>query len=161
MFNLRPIRYNAIVEYQDLYGIRKEVSYSIFALDDEDARNITLELFLIDEGVADDMTVTVEGIRASSEVDMKITKLLASVLWELNKLLNNANYSEFLRIYENFSGKYLVLGETPSYYITFMGFTLKLELKDKVACVSREEIVYTDDEGREYLIRGGDVYVSF
>ena len=158
---MQPIRYNTIVEYQDLYGVKKVKSYSIFALNDEDANKITLELFLIDEGVADDMTVNTEGIKVSMEVDAKITKLLVSVLRELNKIVNNANYSEFLRIYENFSGKFLELGESPSFYISFMGFTIRIELKDRVATISREEILYTDDEGRIFVIRGGDVYVGY
>lgn len=158
---MQPIRYNTLVEYQDLYGIRKVKSYNIFALNDEDAKNITLELFLIDEGVADDMTVSVQGIKASDEVDMKITKLLVSVLRELDKIVNNATYTEFLRVYENFSGRYLVLGDNPSYYIDFMGFTIKVVLAGKVACISREEIVYTDDDKKIYVIRGGDVYVGY
>lgn len=161
MLNLQPIRYDTLVEYQDLYGIRKVKSYNIFALNDEDAKNITLELFLIDEGVADDMTVSVQGIKASDEVDMKITKLLVSVLRELDKIINNATYTEFLRVYENFSGRYLVLGDNPSYYIDFMGFTIKVVLAGKVACISREEIVYTDDDKKVYVIRGGDVYVGY
>ena len=161
MLSLQPIRYDTIVEYQDLYGIRKIKSYNIFALNDEDAKNITLELFLIDEGVADDMTVSVQGVKANDEVDMKITKLLVSVLRELDKIINNATYTEFLRVYENFSGRYLVLGDNPSYYIDFMGFTIKVVLAGKVACVSREEIVYTDDDRKIYVIRGGDVYVGY
>lgn len=161
MLSLQPIRYDTLVEYQDLYGIRKVKSYNIFALNDEDAKNITLELFLIDEGVADDMTVSVQGIKASDEVDMKITKLLVSVLRELDKIINNATYTEFLRVYENFSGRYLVLGDNPSYYIDFMGFTIKVVLAGKVACISREEIVYTDDDKKVYVIRGGDVYVGY
>lgn len=161
MLSLQPIRYDTLVEYQDLYGIRKVKSYNIFALNDEDAKNITLELFLIDEGVADDMTVSVQGIKASDEVDMKITKLLVSVLRELDKIINNATYTEFLRVYENFSGRYLVLGDNPSYYIDFMGFTIKVVLAGKVACISREEIVYTDDDKKIYVIRGGDVYVGY
>lgn len=161
MLSLQPIRYDTLVEYQDLYGIRKVKSYNIFALNDEDAKNITLELFLIDEGVADDMTVSVQGIKASDEVDMKITKLLVSVLRELDKIINNATYTEFLRVYENFSGRYLVLGDNPSYYIDFMGFTIKVVLAGKVSCISREEIVYTDDDKKIYVIRGGDVYVGY
>lgn len=161
MLSLQPIRYDTLVEYQDLYGIRKVKSYNIFALNEEDAKNITLELFLIDEGVADDMTVSVQGIKASDEVDMKITKLLVSVLRELDKIINNATYTEFLRVYENFSGRYLVLGDNPSYYIDFMGFTIRVVLAGKVACISREEIVYTDDDKKIYVIRGGDVYVGY
>lgn len=161
MLSLQPIRYDTLVEYQDLYGIRKVKSYNIFALNDEDAKNITLELFLIDEGVADDMTVSVQGIKASDEVDMKITKLLVSVLRELDKIVNNATYTEFLRVYENFSGRYLILGDNPSYYIDFMGFTIKVVLAGKVACISREEIIYTDDDKKIYVIRGGDVYVGY
>lgn len=161
VMTMRPIRYNTVVRYTDLYEVRKEKSYNIFAIDDEDAEKITLELFLIDEGLSSDMDVTVQSILAEPEVDAKITKVLVSVLRELNKIIIGVTYPEFLRIYENFSGKYLVLGQEPSYYIQFMGFTLQVKLVDHKAVLSRDEIVYTDDEGREYIIKGGNTYVAF
>lgn len=161
VITMRPIRYNTVVRYTDLYEVRKEKSYNIFAIDDEDAEKITLELFLIDEGLSSDMDVTVQAMLAEPEVDAKITKVLVSVLRELNKIIIGVTYPEFLRIYENFSGKYLVLSQEPSYYIQFMGFTLQVKLVDHKAVLSRDEIVYTDDEGREYIIKGGNTYVAF
>lgn len=159
---MRAIRYEATISYTDeLFGTHESSRYRFFARNEEDARAIATELFLITEGVSCDMGISVSPVMATRDEERTVDNVLVSVLREMKKVVENITYPEFIDLFIKFDGKHLVLGAEPSFIISFMGFELKLYMKDHKADISRREIVYTDCDGRVYVIRNSIVYIAY
>ena len=90
------IRYRTSVSYKDVFGEENRKVYELFARNDEDARSITSEIFLLDEGVSEDMEINVTPVKPPAEVEFRIDRSLVDVLRELNKLISGANYKEYV-----------------------------------------------------------------
>lgn len=155
---LLSVKYKVVISYVSFLGEESEKEYYFFARNDEDARNIASELFLLDEGVSSEMKVDVTPIMPDALEERRIDRELVTVLREIERLFQNITYPEFMEMFIKFAGRDLDLGATPSYTIDFLGFTMRLSMVDKRCVVDRKEIVYRDDNNHVYVIRGGIVY---
>lgn len=153
-----PIKYDATVHYKSTSNHALQKSYTFFAKDDNNAKEIALELFLIDEGVSNDMDVSVSPIGVSLDEESRIDKTLIKVLREVDKVVSGANYVQFLEVFQTFQGKNIKLGKNASYTIEIMGFKIRVAMDGMQAVVCRDEIAYTDETGNFYVIRRGNVY---
>lgn len=154
------IRYRTSVSYKDVFGDENRKVYELFARNDEDARSITSEIFLLDEGVSEDMEINVTPLKPPAEVESRIDRSLVDVLRELNKLVSGANYKDFMSMYLKLGGKNLKLGSNASFMLEFLGFTFALQMKNGTPEINRTEIRYTDANNHKYVIRYGEVFYA-
>lgn len=152
------IRYHTSVTYKDVFGTENRKVYDLFARNDEDAKSITTEIFLLDEGVSEDMEINVEAVKPPTEVESRIDRSLVDVMRELIKLMRDATYKDFLDLFLKLGGKNLKLGDNPSFMLDFLGFTFIAEIRNGVAGINRSEIRYTDANNHKYVIRHGEVF---
>lgn len=154
-----PILYKSYISYTDIYEEIQTKEYEFYARDDLDAGKIASELFLIDEGISNNMNISIEAVTVNIEDKSKIMDMLNSALNGLSNELCGLTYPEFIRMFVNFGGKGIVLGKDASYYIKLMGFIFKVYLKDYISCISTEEVLYEVGDGRMYSIRGKNIYI--
>lgn len=152
-----PVKYTATITYKSTDNHSLNKNYIFFARDDSNAKEIAIELFLIDEGISNDMEVEVTPIEVTEHEELLVDRSTVKVLREVDKVVSGVNYVEFLNIFRKFEGKNLKLGSDASFNIEFMGFTFHIVMRNRQAMVCRDEFTYMH-ENRLYVVRLGKVY---
>lgn len=161
---MHQIRYSGTVKYIDFDNQVYTVPYELFAEDKADAEKIVRELFFMSYGTYSDMKVSVSPKDYPPEERLYVIRKASEIFGTVQKQFMDKTYKDFLKLFENFDGRSLVLNTNyASFWFRFMSIECKGVWKDGEAGLSKEEIILYRSDGRKYVIRNNlqDVYIAY
>ena len=101
---MHQIKYGVDIKYRDFDNEVYSISYKVFAENEENAKTIAEELFFMNYGVSQDMSINVH-IELPSDNELKyINRNLINNFGVIKKSFSNLSYKAFLNSIENFDG---------------------------------------------------------
>lgn len=161
---MRQIRYKVSINYTDFDNQSYTSSYEIFANDKDDARNIAGELFFMDYGAYNDMKFNVEPAIIEGVEKSKVEETVQEVIGVVKAQFTDKSYKEFLKTFENFDGRNLVLKPNyASFWFRFMDVVCKAIWDNGISYISEDEIVLYCEDNKVYVVRNNlhDIYKAY
>ena len=152
------ICYDVNIHYKEgaTFNVRK---YSLFARDEDNARNIAEELFYVEVGKFLPQQVLVKPHIVSTAIKKEVLRIAENYYKELSSALNGKDYRSFLDSYLAYNGFGLTLGNKPRFLLKLNTVCVKVDF-DVTSCVSQEfvRVVYDD---RTYVVKDlKDVFIA-
>lgn len=152
---MHQIKYEGVVKFKDFDNSLKSRKYSFFASNKDDANDIVRELFFIDCGVAEGMSVCCRAVALSYDKIEMVRSKLIKVLSSLEAMFSTMTYKEFLQSFLNFEGSHFRLTEdSVSYVLTFRKLSCQVVFCSGVVSINKNELIYRLED-----IDGGHVMV--
>jgi hypothetical protein len=152
---MHQIKYRGTIDYLDYDNTRYQQTYQIYASNEDDAKNISKELFYMSTGILENMYIEVEPILPTENEQREVNRKFFEVFGVLKETFAKMNYKQFIEAYENFEGKYFSMRNNDvSYVITFRGVTCRIVYNNKLNSIEIDESeVVFHTTGRDYIIR--------
>lgn len=150
------IKWSVGISYLDISERRLFANYTLNARNRNVAIDIAKELFIMEYGVHDGVSVIVEPEHLSSE-DMKIMlNVKDGTFNELNNLFSEKNYKDFTLAFQQFEGfsAYLSTFDDSFFWFNFLEITVKAVFRVSGECyIDTKEVYYRDEFGRKIVAR--------
>lgn len=160
----RFIRYNVDIDYDDLFSNSCTLKYSFFAKDEEDAKRIAYECFLMEVGSSESIRLNITSTLVSDGEKDYISNTIKSYLGELRKSLHDKSYMDFIKLFQDMQGYDLNLSNSyNSFWIDFNNITCKIVYEEGVCSIDLEEVIVKDKtSNRKYVVKNNlqDYYIG-
>lgn len=122
---MHQIKYGVDIKYRDFDNEVYSISYKVFAENEENAKTIAEELFFMNYGISQDMSINIH-IELPSDNELKyINRNLINNFGAIKKSFSDLSYKAFLNSIENFDGYDIVLEPNKvSFRFQFFGLYL-------------------------------------
>lgn len=161
---MRCISYDIVVEYDDLFNNKCRVRYSFFAENEEDARRIAYECFLMEVGSSDTVKIHIRTTPLSEVERNYVNDVLSSYLSPIRSSLSGKVYMDFIKLFQSMSGYGLKLSpDINSFWFEMNNITCKIAYESGLCYVDTKEIIVSDrTSNRKYIIRNNlqDYYIG-
>ena len=161
---MRCISYDIVVEYDDLFNNKCRGRYSFFADNEEDARRIAYECFLMEVGSSDTVQIHIRPTPLSEVERNYVNDVLSSYLSPIRSSLSGKVYMDFIKLFQSMSGYGLKLSpDTNSFWFEMNNITCKIAYESGLCYVDTKEIIVSDrTSNRKYIIRNNlqDYYIG-
>lgn len=159
---MHQIKYGVDIKYRDFDNEVYSISYKVFAENEENAKTIAEELFFMNYGVSQDMSINVH-IELPSDNELKyINRNLINNFGVIKKSFSNLSYKAFLNSIENFDGYDIHLEPNKaSFRFQFLDYICLAHYENGVSYVDENEVYFLYNN-RTYLITNSlcDIYIS-
>lgn len=159
---MHQIKYGVDIKYRDFDNEVYSISYKVFAENEENAKTIAEELFFMNYGVSQDMSISIH-IELPSDKELKyINRNLINNFGVIKKSFSDLSYKAFLNSIENFDGYDIVLEPNKaSFRFQFLDYICLAHYKNGVSYVDENEVYFLYNN-RTYLITNSlcDIYIS-
>ena len=159
---MHQILYDCIVRYKDIDNLMYTSKYKIFAGNKDLAKDIVSELFLVDNGVSEEMVIDVEPFMLEEDALMDINKRFFQVFGVLSDSFKKMTYKQFIDAYQTFGATYFTnKNGIVSYVVSFKGITCRAVYTHGVVSLDDSEVIFRY-EGHNYVFRDNlcSVYVG-
>lgn len=159
---MHQIKYGVDIKYRDFDNEVYSISYKVFAENEENAKTIAEELFFMNYGVSQDMSINVHIELPSDKELQYINRNLINNFGVIKKSFSNLSYKAFLNSIENFDGYDICLEPNKaSFRFQFLDYTCLAHYENGVSYVDENEVYFLYNN-RTYLITNSlcDIYIS-
>ena len=149
------ISYDIVIEYEDLFSNRNKTRYTFFAKNEEDAKKIAYECFLMEVGSSSTVKIKITPTPLSDIEKDYIKEVISNYLSPIRDSLHCKVYKDFIKSYENLRGYDLKLSpEYNSFWFEMNSIICKVVYESGLCYIDTEEIVISDKtSNRKYIVR--------
>lgn len=159
---MHQIKYGVDIKYRDFDNEVYSISYKVFAENEENAKTIAEELFFMNYGVSQDMSINVH-IELPSDKELKyINRNLINNFGVIKKSFSDLSYKAFLNSIENFDGYDIHLEPNKaSFRFQFLDYIYLAHYENMASYIDENEVYFLYNN-RTYLITNSlcDIYIS-
>lgn len=158
------ISYDIVVEYIDLFSNNSKAKYRFFAEDEEDAKRIAYECFLMEVGSTDTIKIHLRTTPLSDDEKFYVNDVLEKYLQPLRNSLVGVGYVDFIKLFRNMSGYGLQLAsDVSSFWFTMNNITCKVVYESGLCYIDTKELIISDrTSNRKYIVKNDlqDYYIG-
>lgn len=160
---MAQLQYWVEINFKDFDNSASSKEYKLFASSEDTAKNIAKEMFFIDFGVLNDMTINAHLVEPNVDEKTLVNEKLIRDFSTLKEYFNGMSYREFIHGIDSLNGYSIhFTKEYASFMFHLLDFTCRLIFKDGQTYIDEDNLLVKVKNGRTYFVTNklSEIYIT-